>query len=111
MLNLVLRHFIRILMLPWFVDEIHFNRTFLHVALFFGVIGKLGNYLCHPLVFKEGEADSQDKGDESNEEEGDGRKLKPVSCLRGPLLECSVVRSVVPFLYPIVCGFRTCDEE
>ena len=35
------------------------------------------------------------------------RKLKAVTCLWGPLVVCSAVS----ILYPIVCGFWTCDKE
>ena len=52
-----------------------------------------------------------DKGDESNEQEGDQRKLKAVTCIRDPLVERSAVRSVMPFTYPFGWGLRTSNEE
>ena len=101
--NLDLHHFISIL--PWVV--VHSVHRIISTV----PPSTLGNYFCHPSLFKEDQADGQDKGDGSNEQGWDGRKLNAVTCLRGPHLECSVVRSVVPFLYPIVCGFWTCNEE
>ena len=51
------------------------------------------------------------KDDESNEQEGDRRKLKAVTCIRDPLVERSAVRSVMPFAYPFGWGLRTSNEE
>ena len=58
------------------------------------MLGKSWDNLCHPLVFKKGDADDQDKGDGSNYEETDWCSLNTFACFRGPC----VVHWVVAWL-------------